>query len=139
MTQIRQAAAQTRFKLLTYCLMPDHAHLLVEGFNEQSNLRKFVESAKQRSACAHARAKREPLWQDGYYDRVLRPSEDPKWVARYILENPVRAKLVTSPLDYPFLGSDVWSMEELLASFPPGLKPRPTSQAANKFTGWRPA
>ena len=96
--------------------MPDHAHLLVESFSEQANLRKFVDSSKQRSAYAHACAKRERLWQDGYYDRVLRPSEDPKWVARYIFENPVRAKLVATPLDYPFLGSDVWSVEELLAS-----------------------
>lgn len=127
--------------------MPDHAHLLVESFSEQANLRKFVNSSQQRSAYAHACAKRERLWQDGYYDRVLRPSEDPKWVARYILENPVRGKLVTTPLDYPFLGSDVWSVEELLASWrcnaeepacrvsPAGLKPRPTSQAPNELTG----
>ena len=65
MTQIRQAAAESRFELLAYCLMPDHAHLLSEGFSEHSNLRRFVESAKLRSAYAHARAKREWLWQDG--------------------------------------------------------------------------
>ena len=116
MMHIRHAAAQEQFALLAYCLMPDHAHFLVEALNETSNLREFVKSAKQRSAYAHSRACRERLWQDGYYDRVLRPSEDPKWVARYIIGNPVRANLVASPHDYEFLGSDVWRIEDLIGS-----------------------
>jgi putative transposase len=113
MTQIRHTAAIERFALLAYCLMPDHAHFLVGGIDAESDLRRFVDSAKQRSAYAHARAKRERLWQRGYYDRILRPSEDPKWVARYILENPVRANLAKSTREYRFLGSDVWDIEEL--------------------------
>ena len=96
--------------------MPDHAHLLVEGLSDKSNLRRFVNSAKQHSGYAHGQARRERLWQGGYYDRVLRPSEDPKWVARYILENPVRAGLVESPQDYDFLGSDVWEIQDLLSA-----------------------
>ena len=96
--------------------MPDHAHLLVEGLSDKSNLRRFVNSAKQHSGYAHGQARRERLWQGGYYDRVLRPSEDPKWVARYILENPVRAGLVESPQDYEFLGSDVWEIQDLLGA-----------------------
>jgi REP element-mobilizing transposase RayT len=114
MTHFRNAAAQERFALVVYCLMPDHAHFLVAGVDEQSDLRRFVASAKQRSGYAHARAKRERLWQKGYYDRILRPNEDPKWVARYILENPVRAQLAESPREYRFLGSDVWDIEELI-------------------------
>jgi REP element-mobilizing transposase RayT len=114
MSHIRRAATNERFSLLVYCLMPDHAHLLVGGIDEPSDLRKFAKSAKQRSAHAHARAKRERLWQKGYFDRILRPTEDPKCVARYILENPVRAKLVASPRDYPFLGSDVWDIDTLI-------------------------
>ena len=54
-----------------------------------------------------------PLWQEGYYDRVLRPEESEAMVARYIIENPVRAGLVTRPSDYPFVGSDEWSLEEI--------------------------
>ncbi|HXD17606.1 MAG TPA: hypothetical protein VN654_11375 [Vicinamibacterales bacterium] len=40
-----------------------------------------------------------------------------KRIARYIVENPVRAGLVRSALDYPLSGSDVWTMEELIDSF----------------------
>jgi putative transposase len=116
MTHFRQAAARERFAFLAYCFMPDHSHFLVEGTSSESNLRKFVDSAKQHSGFAYARAEGRRLWQEGYYDRVLRPNEEPKWVARYILENPVRGRLVESPLDYPFLGSDIWSIEELIES-----------------------
>ena len=42
------------------------------------------------------------LWQDGYYERVLRKSEDVLAIIDYILDNPVRAGLVSRPLDYPF-------------------------------------
>ena len=35
-------------------------------------------------------------------------------VARYLLNNPVRAGLVMSPIDYPYLGSDRWSVTELI-------------------------
>lgn len=33
---------------------------------------------------------------------------------RYIFENPVRAGLVRSPLDYPYMGSDYGPLEEIL-------------------------
>jgi hypothetical protein len=45
---------------------------------------------------------------------VLRDDEDTRRVARYILENPVRGGLMASPEEYPFLGSGVWSVKEIL-------------------------
>ena len=82
----------------------------------RSDLRGFAGRAKQHSGADFALKHGGPLWQPGYYDRVLRQNEDARWVARYIVNNPVRAGLVVSPRDYPFLGSDVWTMDELLES-----------------------
>ena len=107
---------QDRFALLAYCFMPDHLHLLVEGTADDCNLPAFVNAAKQRSGRAHANIFGTRLWQDGYYDRVLRPTDDSRAIARYILENPVRAGLVRTPLAYPYLGSAVWSVRDLLDS-----------------------
>ena len=107
--QIRQAATKQRFALLAYCFMPDHVHLLVEATDDASDLRRFVSEAKQHSGFAYGRTHHERLLQDGYYDRVLRQSEDARWVARYLLANPVRAGLVESPREYSFLGSDRWT------------------------------
>jgi len=56
------------------------------------------------------------LWQRSYFDRVLRSEEDTVGVARYLLENPIRAGLATRPEDYPYLGSMTVDVRELLYS-----------------------
>ena len=114
--EFRNVVAKESFANLAYCFMPDHVHLLVEGLKEASDLRRLVKLMKQGSGAAYAMRTGERLWQEGFYDRVLREEEDAKEVARYILNNPVRAGLVTTPREYPYLGSDVWSLDELLES-----------------------
>lgn len=89
--------------VLAYCFMPDHLHLLLEA-KEGANLIRFMKTFKQTSAYHYRRTFHQPLWQKGYYDHILRKEEDVRGVARYIFENPVRAGLVASPDDYPFLG-----------------------------------
>jgi REP element-mobilizing transposase RayT len=113
---VRRIAAEERFTVLAYCLMPDHAHFLVEGQSEGSDFCRFVKRAKQHSGAAYAVRCKQPLWQEGYHERVLRRETDAREVARYLLWNPVRAGLVPSPAEYPYLGSDVWSVQELLES-----------------------
>jgi len=94
--------------------MPDHIHLLVEGTTSEANLRRFVKLSKQRSGFGFARVTGQRLWQDGYFERVLRKDEDAKEIARYILENPVRAGLVKWPAEYRYLGSTVWNIDALI-------------------------
>jgi putative transposase len=102
------------FAVLAYCVMPDHVHLLVHGRRHTSDLRRFVKRVKQSTGQRYSQKAKRPLWQEGYYDRVLRPEEAEAMVARYIIENPVRAGLVTTPSDYPYVGSDEWSLEEIV-------------------------
>jgi hypothetical protein len=54
------------------------------------------------------------LWQRYGYERVLRDEDDTLGVARYILENPIRAGLVTQVGDYPFLGSSTHTVAAIL-------------------------
>ena len=112
--QFRQTGLEDTFELLAYCFMPDHVHLLVEGASEAADLRRFSKLAKQRSGGIHSRRTGCPLWQEGYYDRVLRNDEDIRSIARYLLCNPLRAGLVDSPISYPYLGSDRWSLADLI-------------------------
>lgn len=112
--QILRAARRFEFDVLAYCLMPDHAHLLVHGRSDRSDLHRFVKRAKQSSGQIYAHAVKEPLWQDSDYDHVVRPEENLTGIACYIIQNPVRAGLVTSPLDYQFVGSGTWPVEELI-------------------------
>jgi len=112
--QILRAAAIETFALHAYCYMPDHLHLLVESQRDDCNLKRFVARAKQYSGFYFRRANRQRLWQRYGYERVLRTEEQTIVVARYVVENPVRAGLVVSPLDYPFWGSSTWLREELV-------------------------
>ncbi len=96
--------------------MPDHVHVLVEGTTDAADFKKFIKRLRQSSGQAYAHRARSRLWQDGYYDRVLRAEEDAKTVARYIIENPVRAGLVREVQEFRWVGSDRWSIEELIES-----------------------
>jgi putative transposase len=96
--------------------MPDHVHLLVEGLTDDADLRRVVKRMKQGSGQTWRFRTGSRLWQEGYYERVLRAGDEPKPVARYILENPVRAGLARFPTEYPHVGSDVWTLEDLLRS-----------------------
>ena len=118
--QIRHCTAHFHFTLIAYCFMPDHLHLLVEGTSEDSDFLAFVHAMKQRAGFAFKTRTKRALWQPSYHDHVLRDDEVTLRVVRYVLDNPVRAGLVASPLDYPFLGSDLYSLEQLLG----GTEPR---------------
>jgi hypothetical protein len=66
------------------------------------------------SGFAYQQAYRQRLWQRYFHERVLRGDDDTLSVARYILENPVRPGFVQRVLEYPFSGSDVYSVQDIL-------------------------
>jgi putative transposase len=109
-----RTCATCDFAVLAYCLMPDHVHLLVEGLTANAELRSLAKRLKQGSGQLYAHRFSGRLWQEGYFDRVLRNDEDARRVARYILDNPVRAGLVEHPTLYRYLGSGVWTLTDLL-------------------------
>jgi putative transposase len=113
-----RTADQMAFAVLVYCLMPDHLHLLLEGITPAADLCRFVKRAKQGTGQRYAHRVRAPLWQAGYYERVLRPSDDVQEYVRYIVENPVRAGLVHAVADYPYVGSSVCSLRDILSALP---------------------
>jgi len=82
------------------------------------NAEKFIIKSKQCSAHAYAARFGQRLWQPFGYEHVLRDDEKVQVLARYILENPVRAGLAKTVLEYPFLGSQAYDVKELLATLP---------------------
>jgi REP-associated tyrosine transposase len=119
--QISRAAAEREFAVITYCFMHDHLHLLVHGQSEASECKGFISKAKQYSGYYYSKEFPGRLWQRYGYERTLRKDEDTLTVARYILENPVRGKLVANVQDYPFLGSLVCGLEDLMLSVYSGV------------------
>lgn len=112
--QILRAAHDQHFAVLAYCVMPDHVHLLIEGQADCSDCRRFISKAKQLSGFHYLKMFGQRLWQLYGFERTLRDDEDSLSVARYIAENPVRAGLTLSPSEYPFLGSSVYPLSEIL-------------------------
>lgn len=76
--------------------------------------RRFVKAAKQYSGFHYKQKYRARLWQPSYYEHVLRDEDDTWSVARYIVDNPLRAGLTTRADEYPFLGSATVAKKDLL-------------------------
>jgi REP element-mobilizing transposase RayT len=94
---------------LACVVMPDHFHWLL-GLGNGIDLPRLMASIKgytARRIGEHIDLGGEPLWQEGYHDHALRQEEDVQNVARYIVANPLRAKLVERLGDYP-LWDAVW-------------------------------
>ena len=111
------ALARYALAVPVYCLMPDHAHLLLVGLTERSDqqralsfLRRYTTRmfAADGSESASATGQRVG-WQKQAYDHVLREEERRgdafQTVAHYIVENPVRAGLVETAEVWRFSGT----------------------------------
>ena len=121
--QLLRTAVDYRFAVIAYCFMPDHLHALLEGLATDSDFRKCVSMFKQRSAFCCRRDSGQRLWQEGYYERVLRSGEAYLEVAAYIVANPLRAQLCERLDEYQFIGSDRFTLEQLYEAVQ--LRPRP--------------
>ena len=106
LAEIRHAAADGGFRILAYCFMPDHLHLLVQGESDDADLRQFVKAWKQKSAFHHAKTTGRRLWQVGFFDHVLRSDESTYRHVLYVLGNPERAGLSRTIGEYPFAGCE---------------------------------
>ena len=120
-TQILRAGAERSFEISAYCFMPDHLHLLVRGSNQDACLPRFAKHAKQLSGYHGRRHTRRKIWQAGFFDRLLNEAEDARGVIAYLLMNPVRAGLAARPEEYPFSGSGICELPELVDQVRPYL------------------
>ena len=118
LTQFLRAAGEERFSILAYCFMPDHVHFLVQGTSESSDGRRVIKLGKQYAGYTYSAEYGRKLWQPWGFDRVLRDDESSLVVARYIVENPVRAGLVKTVSEYPFVGSQLCELKDLIESLP---------------------
>jgi REP element-mobilizing transposase RayT len=100
---LRAAEGAGGTRTLAWCLMPDHLHWLVQlGSEPLPRVVGLMKGRAARQAPAWL-----PLWQRGYYEHAIRGEESLVDVARYIVANPLRARLVERIGDYP-LWDSVW-------------------------------
>ncbi len=112
-TQFLHLAEEFNFEVPAYCVMTDHLHAFLKGRDPESDFRGFVLRFKQRTGFDWKQRTGQKLWQEGYFDRVLREEESDLSVIAYIAANPVRDGLAASCAEYPLFGSSVYSAREL--------------------------
>ncbi len=91
----------THFKLLSYCIMPDHYHFLLKIFksNYFSKFMGRVENSFTRYFNIKFNRKG-PLWQNSFKSVEIRSNEQLLHVSRYIHLNPTTSNLVDRPEDW---------------------------------------
>ena len=112
--QFLRASAETDIVIDAYCFMPDHVHKLVHGQTLEANAKDYMRRAKQYSGFYFSKGFKTKLWQRYGYDHILRRDDEPRKTVRYIIENPVRRGLVAKPEDYPYTGSAIYTVQQLL-------------------------
>jgi len=114
--QFLSTSARWDVEVVAYCLMPDHLHALLEGRTALADCRKCADVFRRRSALNFRREHGTRLWQDGYFDHVLRTEEVTLDVVSYIVLNPVKAGLCPDAGLYPLLGSSRYGLSDLLTA-----------------------
>lgn len=93
-------------RLLAWVLMPDHWHGLVQ-LGSSTSLSSLTRAIKSNTARSLPESISRPVWAPGFHDRDVRKDQDLNATARYIIMNPVRAGLVSSPRFYPYWNA-IW-------------------------------
>jgi REP element-mobilizing transposase RayT len=83
-----------RYRLIAWCIMPNHVHVLIETFTGFP-LDKVLHSWKSFTAqkANELLGRKGPFWARDYYDRYIRDDQHFAQTVAYIEQNPVKAGL----------------------------------------------
>ena len=97
-----RAAQSHNIAVGRYVIMLDHVHLFVCG-DLHFHLGKWIKALRQAlSKSISSSMRHDRIWQEGFFDHILRSDESmvQKW--EYVRDNPVRAGFVTIWTEWPF-------------------------------------
>jgi REP element-mobilizing transposase RayT len=104
----KRAESHFNIAVARYVIMPDHIHLFIRG-DCNFRLGTWIGALKQTLAKAAKLSRAEgQIWEEGFFDHVLRNDESYSQKWNYVRENPVRAGLVKSAADWPYQGEIVY-------------------------------
>ena len=90
------------YKLICYCIMPNHIHLVFELLNKERNIGNIMGSVKKFIARESNKilGRKGTFWQSESFDTLIRDDVDLYFIIKYVLMNPVSAGLVESWNDW---------------------------------------
>ncbi len=98
-----------KFDLHAAVVMPDHVHLIYSPLRREDGwsytLPETMKAIKGRSAryINLALKRTGPVWQEEFFDHVLRSNDSLVDRVEYVCENPVRAGIARVQADYPWI------------------------------------
>jgi putative transposase len=99
---LAEAARRAGTSVWSYCLMPNHVHLIVVPSDEDGLRRTFADAHRRYTSFINARERwTGHLWQ-GRFGAVAMDEAHLAAAARYVALNPVRARLVDRAQDWPW-------------------------------------
>ena len=121
-TKLLEYQNKRNYLLHEFVLMPDHLHVLLTP-TESTSLEKALQLIKGGSSYEihKVRANNSQIWQSGFHESRVVDFHDYKNKRDYIYFNPVVAKLVDRPQDWPYSSA---SGKYELDPIPQGLKPK---------------
>ena len=89
-------------QVIAWVLMPDHVHWLLQT-GDGTDLSRLVGAMKSSSARAVRQTGYQGrVWASAFHDHAVRSEEDILPLARYVVANPLRARLARRVGEYPF-------------------------------------
>ena len=86
-------------KPIAWVILPDHFHIIINS--EQQDILKIIHSFKRTYTCNYNYAvKSGRVWQNRYWDHIIRDQNDFNKHLDYIHYNPVKHKLTNAPFVY---------------------------------------
>lgn len=107
MAAIRHGETDLRlYSQHAYAIMPNHVHLLITPRVEIAKVTHSLKRHTARMANQSLGRTGASFWQPETYDHLVRDAGQFRQIQRYIVWNPVKAGLATSPEQFPFAWSE---------------------------------
>jgi len=99
---VDSARKKIQFELYAWVILPEHFHFIVNS--GKGNISEILKKIKQIFGSNYRRKHglfNGHVWQNGFYDHIIRNEKDMEKHLNYIHWNPVKHGLVTNPFEYP--------------------------------------
>jgi putative transposase len=101
---MREVKSEHNFTMVAYVIMNDHFHWIIEPVD--ADFSKIMQSVKLRFVHRYKKQNhiKDPvrIWQNRFWDHVIRDNDDLHRHLDYIHYNPVKHGLVNGPIEYPW-------------------------------------
>ncbi len=105
---LRRSRQKYEYRLIAYCIMPNHIHLVIHTTREGAQISRIVQYIKARFAEMYNKLLKRtgPFWNGRYKDSIIQFAKDAfhylLWLIWYLAFNPVRKRLCANPLKYRY-------------------------------------